>query len=129
MGTLHCTIVTPERAIYEADAESVTLPAWDGEIGILPQHARLLARLGVGVLKVTSGGVTREMLVDGGFAQVADNQVTVLTDRASELADIDVAGAEKRVAELRGTGRGPELADAKHRALTMKRVKDRFERS
>lgn len=129
MSTVHCTIVTPERAIYETDAESVTLPAWDGEIGILPKHARLLARLGVGVLRVTSGGVTRELLVEGGFAQVADDQVTVLTDSASELADIDVKGAEKRVEELRGTGRGPEFAEAKHRALVMKRVKDRFNRS
>jgi F-type H+-transporting ATPase subunit epsilon len=129
MSTVHCTIVTPERAIYEADAESVTLPAWDGEIGILPRHARLLARLGVGVLRVTSGGATREMLIEGGFAQVADDQVTVLTDSACELADINVKAAEKRVDELRGTGNGPGFAEAKHRALTMKRVKDRFERS
>ncbi|GJM43720.1 MAG: ATP synthase epsilon chain [Gemmatimonadota bacterium] len=129
MATLHCTVVTPERAIFEADADKITVPAWDGEIGILPRHARLLAKLGVGVLRITFQGKTEEMLVDGGFVQVADDKVTVLTDKATDLPDIDVKGAEKRLEELRGTGQGEEFAAAKHRLLTMKRVKDRFNRS
>ena len=129
MATLHCTIVTPERAIFEAEAEKITVPAWDGEIGIRPRHARLLAKLGVGVLRVTSQGKTEGMLIEGGFVQVADDKVTVLTDAATDLPDIDVKSAEARVDELRGTGRGEEFATATHRMLTMKRVKDRFNRS
>lgn len=122
---LQCTVVTPERAILDEAADSVVVPAHDGEIGILPGHARLLAKLGVGVLRVTSAGQTREMFVEGGFVQVASNKVTVLTDSASEIAAIDLAAAEKRVDELRGKGRGEEFAAAKHRHLVMKRVRAR----
>jgi F-type H+-transporting ATPase subunit epsilon len=129
MATLHCTIVTPERAVYEADVDKVTLPAWDGEVGILPRHARFLARLGAGVLRVSGGGGTEEMFVDGGFVQVADDRVTVLTHSACAIPDIDVPAAQAKVDGLRGMGRGPELADATQRLLTMKRVKDRFNRS
>ena len=127
--SLHCTVVTPEKAILETEAEQVTVPAHDGEIGILPKHARLLAKLGVGVLRVTSGGKTKELFVDGGFVQVAEDRVTVLTDSASEMTDIDVPAAASRVEELRGTGHGEEFAEAKHRHLTMKRVKEKFDRS
>jgi F0F1-type ATP synthase epsilon subunit len=63
------------------------------------------------------------MFVEGGFVQVAADRVTVLTEAASELPDLDVAAAEKRVDELRGKGRGEEFAAAKHRHLVMRRVK------
>jgi F-type H+-transporting ATPase subunit epsilon len=129
VATLNCTVVTPERAILDEAADSVVVPAHDGEIGVLPGHARLLAKLGIGVLRVTSGGKTREMFVEGGFVQVADNRVTVLTDSATTLDAVDPAAAEARVDELRGKGRGEEFATAKNRALVMKRVKERFRRS
>jgi F-type H+-transporting ATPase subunit epsilon len=125
VATLHCTVVTPERAVLDAAADAVVVPAHDGEIGILPGHARLLAKVGVGVLRVTSAGSTREMFVEGGFVQVVSDRVTVLTEAASEVDAIDVASAERRLDELRGKRRGDELAAAKHRHLTMKRVKGR----
>ena len=124
--SLHCTVVTPERSILDEAAERITVPAHDGEIGILPGHARLLAKLGVGVLRVTTSGKTHELFIEGGFVQVADNRVTVLTDSASDIPNINLAEAEARVDELRGKGRGEEFAAAKHRALVMKRVKSRL---
>jgi len=127
---LHCSVVTPESPVFEAEAAQVTVPAHDGEVGILPGHARLLARLGVGELRVRrTDGRDEHMFVEGGFVQVADDRVTVLTDAACALQDIDVDSAAQRVEELRGRGDGPALAAATHRHLTMKRVKDRFERS
>lgn len=128
MATLSCTVVTPERAVLDEAAEAVVVPAHDGEIGILPGHARLLAKLGVGVLRVRSGGGTREMFVEGGFVQVAENRVTVLTDSACELEDVDPDRAAERVDELRGKGRGEDFARAKHRHLVMKRIRERTPR-
>jgi F-type H+-transporting ATPase subunit epsilon len=87
MATLHCTVVTPERSILDEDAERIVVPAHDGEIGILPGHARLLAKLGVGVLRVTTAGQTHEVFIEGGFVQVADNRVTVLTTRRASFRD------------------------------------------
>jgi F-type H+-transporting ATPase subunit epsilon len=122
---LHCTVVTPERSVLDADAESVTVPTHDGEVGILPGHARLLARLGNGELRVTTGGKTVSFYVEGGFLQVAEDRVTVLTDTASDPAAVDVAAAERRVDELREKGLGQEFAEARRRWLARKRVKER----
>jgi F-type H+-transporting ATPase subunit epsilon len=128
-GKLHCTVVTPESAVFDDEADQIVIPSHDGEIGILPGHARLLAKLGAGELRVTTGGKTETKFVDGGFVQVAGNKVTVLTDSACEMQHIDLAEAKQRVDSLRNQGRGAEFAAANHRWLTMKRVKERFERS
>jgi F-type H+-transporting ATPase subunit epsilon len=128
--TLKLSVVTPEKSLFDEEAEAVTVPAWDGEIGILPGHARLLAKLGLGELRMTLvGGRAEALFIEGGFVQVADDRVTVLTDSACHLQDIDVNEAEQRVAGLRAGMHGPEFAAAQNRLLTMKRVKDRFNRS
>jgi len=127
---LRCAVVTPERPVFDEEAARVTVPAHDGEVGILPGHARLLARLGVGELRVLqTDGREHKMFVEGGFVQVADDRVTVLTDSACAMQDIDVDGAAARVEELRGQGKGVAFAEATHRHLTMKRVKRSFDRS
>ena len=126
---LHCTVVTPEKSIFGAPASRVTVPAHDGEVGILPGHARLLAKLGNGELRVTADGKTHSFYVEGGFLQVAENRVTVLTDSAFAVQDVDVAAAERRVNELREVGLGGEFAEARRRWLARRRVKERFLRS
>jgi F-type H+-transporting ATPase subunit epsilon len=128
-GTLRCSVVTPESSVFDEGAAQVTVPAHDGEVGILPGHARLLARLGVGELRIRQDGKTHRMFVEGGFVQVADDRVTVLTDTACAIEQIDVPAAAKRVEELRGKGKGEALAAATHRHLTMKRVRERGGRS
>jgi len=121
---LHCSIVTPESAVLDTEADQVVVPAHDGEIGILPGHARLLAKLGTGVCRVTSGGSTHRLLIDGGFVQVAENRVTILTDAASPLAEIDLEAARARVEAVRkSSGLGPEYAEAQRRLLAMERAK------
>jgi F-type H+-transporting ATPase subunit epsilon len=122
-GILHCSIVTPEKAFLETDAERVVVPAHDGEIGILPGHARLLAKLGTGVCRVTSGGTTHRLLIDGGFVQVAENRVTILTDLASTLENINLDEARARVAATRqASGMGAAYADARRRLTAMERA-------
>jgi F-type H+-transporting ATPase subunit epsilon len=127
--TLQCSVVTPEKSILDEEATRVTVPAHDGEVGILPGHAWFLARLGVGELRVTLDGRTRRLFVEGGFVQVSGDKVTVLTDAASEMQDIDPEAAARLVEELRGQGQGEAFAAATHRHLVMKRVKARFESS
>lgn len=127
--TLQCTIVTPEKAIFDDVCEQVVVPAHDGEVGILPGHARFLARLGSGELRLVTGGKTHGLYVEGGFVQVADGRVTILTDNACDFEDIDLVDAEYAVERLRGKMHGEELAKATHRLLVKKRVKGKFNRS
>ena len=81
-GSLHVVVISPEQTIFDGEAESVVAPAWDGELGILRGHAPLMALLGEGYLRVRSGGRTEHFHVEGGFLQVVDNVVTVLSERA-----------------------------------------------
>ncbi len=94
-GTFHCSVVTPERAVLETDARSVVLPAHDGEVGIMRGHSPLLARMGIGLLRVQAAdGTKTEFFVDGGFAQMVENKLTILTEQARPPADLDASEAD-----------------------------------
>jgi F-type H+-transporting ATPase subunit epsilon len=101
MPTLQCIVVTPESTILDEQVEFVALPLYDGEIGILPGRSPLIGRLGFGELRLGTGGQTQRYYVDGGFVQVADNVVSVLTNRALPAARIDARAAEEQLAQAR----------------------------
>jgi F-type H+-transporting ATPase subunit epsilon len=101
---LHCVVVTPERALLDEPADYVVLPLYDGELGVLPGRLPLIGRLGYGELRLRRGGQVRRYYIDGGFAQVRANTVTVLTPRATPAAAIDTeAATEALEAALRPT--------------------------
>ncbi len=81
-GPLSVAIISPEHVVYEGRAEMVVAPAWDGEVGILRGHAPLLALLGAGQLRVKEGGQELHFTVSGGFLQVVEDRVTVLSETA-----------------------------------------------
>lgn len=82
-----CTVITPEKQVLEAQATQVIVPAHDGLIGILDHRAPLVCELGEGRLRIDlAGGGQKNVDIAGGFAQVLNNQVTVLTERAAEVA-------------------------------------------
>jgi F-type H+-transporting ATPase subunit epsilon len=89
VGRIECVVVTPERTLFDEVVEFVALPLYDGELGILPRHTPLIGRLGHGELRIRKGSENRRYFVDGGFAQVRDDVVTVLTNRALPAAAID----------------------------------------
>jgi F-type H+-transporting ATPase subunit epsilon len=93
--TLQCVVVTPERAVFDDQADFVALPMYDGELGVLPSRAPMIGRLGAGELRVRKGTDTRRFFVDSGFAQVRSNVVTVLTERAIRAEDIDEIAASQ----------------------------------
>ena len=93
--TFHCSVVTPERAILECDASSAVFPAHDGEIGILPRRAPLLCRLGTGILRVKTESEERKFFIDGGFAQMVDNRLTLLTEQARGTDEVDLETARQ----------------------------------
>jgi len=78
---LQCVIVTPEKAILDEPADMVILPMVDGELGVQPRRAALVGRLGNGELRIKLGNETKRLRVEGGFAQVRSDVVTVLTTR------------------------------------------------
>ncbi|MEZ5949557.1 MAG: ATP synthase F1 subunit epsilon [Planctomycetaceae bacterium] len=98
VNMLQLTVVTPETTLLNEQVLSVRFPLEDGEIGILPDHAPMVGRLGIGELIVTSSAGKRSYFVDGGFAQVKGNAVTLLTNDARDLASMP-AGSAARLEE------------------------------
>src|SRR6185369_17224947 len=93
--TLQCVVVTPERTVLDTTADSVVVPMYDGELGVLPGRAPLIGRLGPGELRARHGATVERFFVDGGFAQVRDNVVTVLTPRAQKASEINQQAASQ----------------------------------
>jgi F-type H+-transporting ATPase subunit epsilon len=81
--------------LEESDVDMVIAPASEGEVGILPRHAALLATLSPGELRIKRGGEETHMAVSGGFLQVANDRVLVLADSAERAEEIDEARAEQ----------------------------------
>jgi F-type H+-transporting ATPase subunit epsilon len=80
---LKVSVISPERVLYEGTARGVVAPAFDGEVGILPMHAPLMTLLGRGTLRVDTAEGEQRFQVDGGFLQVVDDAVRVVTEKAT----------------------------------------------
>lgn len=90
---LQCVVVTPEKTLFDKTVDFVSLPLYDGELGVLPGRSPLIGRLGYGELRTKTDDRVARYYVDGGFAQIRDNVVTVLTNRALTAEAVDPAAA------------------------------------
>lgn len=78
-----CSAVTPEQKVYEAEVTYANLPAHDGQLGVMANHAPLLTELGAGTLELESAkGQTDRFDISGGFAQVNNNALILLCEKA-----------------------------------------------
>lgn len=84
-GALRVAVLSPEQTVYEGEATQVIAPAWNGMLGILRGHAPMMALLGQGELRIDHGGTSSRFRVSGGFLQVVDNVVTVLSEQATPV--------------------------------------------
>src|SRR5579863_5410740 len=91
--TIKVDIVSAEQEIYSGEAEMVFAPLADGEVGILPEHTPLLARMRPGEVRVRTGGEDHSFYVSGGLLEVQPYVVTVLADTALRARDLDEAAA------------------------------------
>jgi len=106
--SLDLTIVTPERQVFDEEAESVVLPGAEGDFGVLPHHERLLAPLRTGEAQIRVRGQVLWAAIAGGFAEVTGERVVVLADACELASEIDLARAqaaqaraEREIQELR----------------------------
>jgi F-type H+-transporting ATPase subunit epsilon len=119
-----CVIVTPEQQVLDASLKQAILPAHDGLVGILSDHAPLLVKLGTGPLQVdpAGGGPSTTYFVDGGVAEMKDNRLTVLTGEATLASEISADAAKAEYAEA--AARQPsDKTSAKDRERRMERAR------
>lgn len=127
MAEMTVTVVTPEETVVEATASSLVLPLFDGEVGILPKHAPMIGRLGYGEMRLTTADGPTSLYVDGGFVQVAGDEVNVMTNRAMGLDKLDGDAAEKLLQEsLEGAAGGDDAIAARQRVIDQARAQVRL---
>lgn len=132
MADFNLKIVTPEEIAYEGEADQVNVSTTQGELGILPNHASLMAKLIPGELKIKKAGKTSFFAIGDGFLQVENNSLTIMTDLAENAEEIDekaVEAAKKRAEEaLEQKLSGEEYAEtlaALEKSLAQLKVKRR----
>ena len=130
--TLRLEIVTPEAVVYSADVDMVTFTSVEGELGILPQHVRLITQLVPGEMIVRKGGHDEFLAVGEGLVEVTSRRVSILTDMAIAADKIDEAKVEearqRAEARLREKVSAEEIASVNAslaRSLAQLRVKRR----
>jgi F-type H+-transporting ATPase subunit epsilon len=94
MATFDLEIATPERLLVRQRVTEAQIPAAEGMIGILPEHAPLLSQLGTGPLTFVGGQGKMTVVISGGWVQVLNNHVRVLADRAELSSEVDTSRAE-----------------------------------
>jgi len=108
---IRCEIVSQDRVVFEGDADTVVIPGFLGEMGILPNHAPLLSAMNFGIIRVRQGDHEEAFTVAGGLVEVQPKIITVLADVAENVREIDIARAEaarKRAEEFLAEGPPPD---------------------
>ena len=120
---LQLEIVSPEKLLLSKAVEMVTIPAAEGEMGVLENHAPMLVMLRGGTIVLTENGQTTDRLyVAGGFAEVTPERCTVLAVEAIPVAELSAAAAEKRLAEANAAFDGVDKMDVTAIATAMDRI-------
>jgi F-type H+-transporting ATPase subunit epsilon len=126
--TLNLRVMAPNRTVWTSEAQEIILSSNSGQIGILPNHAPLLTALDIGVMKVRINSQWTAVALMGGFAQIENNQMTILVNEAEKASDIDPKQAQEAfdVAETsfnQAVGRKQTI----EANLALKRAKARLE--
>lgn len=95
--TLNIRIIAPDRTVWDAEAQEIILPSSTGQLGILTGHAPLLTALDIGVMRVRVDKEWMPIVLLGGFAEIENNQLTILVNGAEEASQIDLSEAEKNL--------------------------------
>lgn len=112
---LRVTIVTPERRVFDAPASEIVLPAWNGELGVYPDHDPLLTLLRAGRCSVAAVDGAQTWIVGRGFAEITGDSVTILTSSCVPVAEVDRAKAASAVAQAEDALASAEFGTEGHK--------------
>lgn len=112
MKTLHLDIVTPDGNTFSGEVSSVVLPAWEGQLGVLPGREAMVAAMQPGELRYTVDGKDTLVAIGGGFAQIDPKKVVILAETAELASQIDEARAKARRDQKQQELKGKAIVDA-----------------
>jgi F-type H+-transporting ATPase subunit epsilon len=127
MAALKCIVVTPEQTVCDTSADFIAATLFDGEIGIGPGHTPLIGRLGYGELRIRRDRQVDRFYVEGGFIEVVDNVVSLLTRRAIPADKLDPQAVDRQLETARQQHAAtPELMAAREQAEAQGRAQLRI---
>ncbi|HSV96323.1 MAG TPA: ATP synthase F1 subunit epsilon [Spirochaetota bacterium] len=97
---LQCTILMPDRILYEGDVHFAVVQAYDGETGFLYNHAPFVSELGTGEVRLRIGELTEFFMIEGGFVEINDNKLVILAENAYTKADLIKDEIEREMAAV-----------------------------
>jgi F-type H+-transporting ATPase subunit epsilon len=98
--SLNVRVITPDKVVWDAEAEELILPSSTGQIGVLTDHAPLLTALDIGVMRLKSDAGWTSIVLMEGFAEVEENKVTILCNGAEEGSSIDLTTAQAELEKV-----------------------------
>lgn len=101
---LHFELVSPEKLLRSGEVYMVVVPGTEGDFGVLPGHAPLVSTIRPGAIQVYATSMNdspERIFIDGGFAEVGANGLTILAESATPVGELDVEGAARQLAEAR----------------------------
>ena len=93
--TLNLRVLSPNRVIWDSEVQEIILSTNSGQIGVLPNHASLVAAVDIGVMKICLNGQWSTMALMGSFAKIDNDRITVLVNNAERDVDIDLKEAQE----------------------------------
>ncbi len=98
---IKCSILTPEKYLYEGEADFAVVQAYDGEMGFLINHTPLITQLGYGEIRLRNGDKTDYLVVEGGLVEIFDNKMNILAENAFTKDELDSDEISKKIREIR----------------------------
>lgn len=95
--TLKIRVIAPDKIVWDAEAEEIILPSSTGQLGILTGHIPLLTAIDIGVMRVRIEKEWKPIILLGGFAEIKNNDITILVNGAEEVNDINLDEAKKNL--------------------------------
>jgi F-type H+-transporting ATPase subunit epsilon len=95
LSQFRCQIVTPSESVLDESVSYVSFPAWDGQVGVMPGTSAFLMEVGAGSLRIEFGSGSRLYLLDGGFAQMQDDVLTLLSDAVTPADHLVLSEAQE----------------------------------
>ena len=123
---IFCSILTPDRVIYERQIDLAVVQAHDGEMGFMYNHAPLVTELGIGEIRLRNNDNTEYIVVEGGIAEIRDNKLIVLTENAFKKEDLSIREIEQRLEELKATTKFRDVEEEMRLETELKKQKARL---
>jgi len=100
---LNFSLVSPERELFAGEVDQVDIPGTEGDLGILPNHSPVMAAIRTGAIKVTEGSKETSYFVQGGFADVTPEGLTILAEKALPMTELNSELIKEMMAEIEKT--------------------------